>query len=185
MPPVQAPSTGRARGDGVIRSVTGFHLDPDGDWVAEVCCGHAQHVRHQPPFQQRPWVLDPIGRAGRVGTPIDCPLCERAELPPGLAVTGRAGPWDADSLPAELGAAGCAPPGRWGRLRVHSGSIGFQFAPGPSGPAPVVRLEAGSCQAIPPGRAYRLLPRGPALIELEYLGQSGPAGSGRACAADP
>ena len=58
-------------------TITGFHRDEAGDWVAELACGHGQHMRHRPPWQQRAWVLDPDQRAGRVGTAIDCPLCDR------------------------------------------------------------------------------------------------------------
>ncbi len=63
------------------RSIVSFHLDPEGEWVAELDCGHRQHVRHRPPFQVRPWVLDEEERAARVGTPLNCPLCDRGEDP--------------------------------------------------------------------------------------------------------
>jgi hypothetical protein len=63
----------------VERSIVGFRRDERGDWVAELSCGHAQHVRHRPPFELRPWVLDDATRNARIGTARDCPLCE-AEL---------------------------------------------------------------------------------------------------------
>ena len=47
----------------------GFHCDDNGDYVAELSCGHGQHVRHQPPFQIRPWVIDPEERAKRFKDP--------------------------------------------------------------------------------------------------------------------
>ena len=47
------------------------------DWVAELECGHTQHMRHQPPWTMRPWVLTQEGRDGFVGTAIPCPLCDR------------------------------------------------------------------------------------------------------------
>lgn len=59
------------------RLITGFHQDGEGDWVAHLDCGHAQHVRHRPPFQLRPWVTTEAGRAGRLGSELDCPLCDR------------------------------------------------------------------------------------------------------------
>jgi Protein of unknown function (DUF3565) len=59
--------------------IVGFHCDELGDHVAELSCGHDQHVRHQPPFRLRPWVLDPVERDERIGTAIECPLCD---LPP-------------------------------------------------------------------------------------------------------
>ena len=59
------------------RAITGFRRDDAGDWVAELACGHAQHVRHKPPFTLRPWVVTDEGRASHVGTELDCPLCDR------------------------------------------------------------------------------------------------------------
>ena len=35
------------------RAIVGYHRDDVGDWVAELECGHAQHVRHDPPWQLR------------------------------------------------------------------------------------------------------------------------------------
>ena len=61
------------------RAIVGFHLDERGDWVAELECGHGQHVRHKPPFQLRPWVLEESSRSARLGTTLSCPLCDRLE----------------------------------------------------------------------------------------------------------
>jgi Protein of unknown function (DUF3565) len=58
------------------RAIVGFDQDEVGDWVALLECGHRQHVRHQPPFRERPWVLTPEGRAGRIGSPLDCGVCD-------------------------------------------------------------------------------------------------------------
>lgn len=49
--------------------------------MAELECGHAQHVRHTPPWQVRPWVVTPEGRAGRLGTPIPCGQCDAGQTP--------------------------------------------------------------------------------------------------------
>jgi len=46
---------------------TGFHMDPAGDWVAQLACGHRQHVRRRPPWQNRAWVLTEAGRQGMLG----------------------------------------------------------------------------------------------------------------------
>lgn len=58
------------------RAIVGFETDEAGDWVALLTCGHRQHVRHKPPFQDRPWTLTSLGRASRVGTPLHCVLCD-------------------------------------------------------------------------------------------------------------
>ena len=63
------------------RAIVGYHLDIEGQWVAELACGHAQHVRHDPPWQVRPWVLTEEGRLSFLGTPLDCPYCD--QLSPG------------------------------------------------------------------------------------------------------
>jgi hypothetical protein len=34
----------------------------EGHWVAELECGHRQHMRHRPPFERREWVTTPEGR---------------------------------------------------------------------------------------------------------------------------
>ena len=60
------------------RTITGFHLDADGDWVAELDCGHTQHMRHDPPWQVREWVTTEAGRAEKIGTEIPCRLCGEA-----------------------------------------------------------------------------------------------------------
>ena len=57
------------------RRITGFHQDDDGDWVADLECGHTQHVRHDPPWQVREWVVTEAGRAEKVGTEWECGWC--------------------------------------------------------------------------------------------------------------
>ena len=58
------------------RKIAGFHQDEASDWVADLECGHTQHVRHQPPFQMRPWVITPAGRRTRLGVELDCKKCD-------------------------------------------------------------------------------------------------------------
>ena len=57
------------------RAIIGFGRDADGHWVAELACGHRQHVRHEPPMQSRPWVLTADGRASRLDTSLPCMRC--------------------------------------------------------------------------------------------------------------
>jgi hypothetical protein len=59
----------------VPRHIVGFHQDVESHWVAELECGHTQHVRHDPALQQRPWVLTPEGRARFVGSTLRCVRC--------------------------------------------------------------------------------------------------------------
>lgn len=63
----------------MARAITGFHQDEEGHWVADLECGHTQHVRHSPPWQSRPWVLTEEGRAKFLGKQLRCVVCERKE----------------------------------------------------------------------------------------------------------
>lgn len=63
------------------RRIVGFHRDEEGHWVAELECGHNQHVRHEPPLVSRPWVLTEAGRSSHLGTTLACRLCAKAADP--------------------------------------------------------------------------------------------------------
>jgi hypothetical protein len=56
--------------------IAGFHRDDQGHWVAELACGHNQHVRHVPPWINRPWVITAEGRAANLGRPLECRKCD-------------------------------------------------------------------------------------------------------------
>ncbi|WP_133406772.1 DUF3565 domain-containing protein [Parashewanella tropica] len=56
--------------------ITGYHKDEENDWVAELNCGHFQHVRHQPPFINRPWVVSAEGRKMFLGHKLECKKCD-------------------------------------------------------------------------------------------------------------
>jgi len=65
------------------RRITGFTIDDEGHWVAELDCGHRQHMRHRPPFESRPWVTTPDGRVSRLGVTVNCRRCDEApDVPP-------------------------------------------------------------------------------------------------------
>ena len=59
----------------IDRPMVGFHQDEEGHWVAELACGHQQHVRHDPPWSSRPWTQTPEGRAGVLGQTLACRKC--------------------------------------------------------------------------------------------------------------
>ena len=61
-----------------LRRITSFHQDDDGHWVADLECGHGQHVRHEPPLMSRPWVLTAEGRASMLDVELGCVHCNFA-----------------------------------------------------------------------------------------------------------
>ena len=59
----------------IPRRIVGFHQDDEQQWVAELECGHTQHIRHDPPWQVRAWVQSEEGRRGFLGTVLPCVTC--------------------------------------------------------------------------------------------------------------
>ena len=60
----------------MLQAIIGFELDPEQRWVALLSCGHAQHVRHTPPWQNRPWVMTEQGRQEKIGSMLNCKWCD-------------------------------------------------------------------------------------------------------------
>jgi tellurite resistance-related uncharacterized protein len=149
-----------------MRTIEGFHRDEAGDWIAELSCLHGQHVRHRPPFWERPWVTDATGRAAHLGSALDCPLCDRAELPDGLAVARVAGPFGASTLPAGLRRDHRVADGTWARVRVEEGAVRLTIDTEP----PINRLVTeGEEQPIPPAVAHAVHPNGDFRLVVEFL----------------
>ena len=63
------------------KRIVGYHVDAENDWVAELECGHFQHVRHNPPWINRPWVTSPEGRSSMLGRTISCKKCDDGAPP--------------------------------------------------------------------------------------------------------
>ena len=148
------------------RVICGFHRDEDNDWVAEVSCGHAQHVRHRPPFQLREWITVAAGRDSHVGTAIECSLCDRAEMPLGLRPLWSTPMWDEHSVPPGLLRTHTVYPRTWGRIVVRDGQLRFAAS---TKPATDVVLGARDVQAIPPGVEHEMHPVGPVHFSMQFL----------------
>ena len=58
------------------RKIINFDKDEEGDWRAELDCGHYQHVRHKPPLITREWVLTEEGRREKLGLELECKKCD-------------------------------------------------------------------------------------------------------------
>jgi hypothetical protein len=63
------------------RHIVGFHRDAEAHWVAELDCGHNQHVRHDPPWTLRPWVTSAAGRGEALGRTLECAKCDSGAAP--------------------------------------------------------------------------------------------------------
>jgi hypothetical protein len=61
-------------------TIIGFRQDEDGHWIVELSCGHTQHLRHQPPWQSREWVLDARLRQEKIGQSFRCGWCAQGAV---------------------------------------------------------------------------------------------------------
>lgn len=61
----------------MTQKIVGFHQDELKHWVADLACGHTQHVRHDPPWQSRSWVISEQGRQEKIGYKLDCTDCDK------------------------------------------------------------------------------------------------------------
>ena len=62
----------------MLQAIIGYHLDDENHWVARLECQHFQHVRHQPPFINRPWVIKQTTRDAMLGQQLNCIKCDNA-----------------------------------------------------------------------------------------------------------
>ena len=153
------------------RSITGFHQDEEGDWIAELACGHSQHVRHNPPFQLQAWVVDTESRRGRIGQLLECPLCDRSEMPERLKFVRSSPEWDSQTMPAGLRRAHRLAEGTWGRIVVRSGRMRFTARSAPPTDTVLIDtvLDESSAQPIPPAVEHEVEPLGQVVFHIDFL----------------
>ncbi len=124
------------------RYISGFKVDAQGEWIASLDCHHAQHVRHQPPFIDRPWVTSAEGRAAAIGQTLECRLCARFAWPEHLAAYKRTPEFTELTVPKALTSDHSTKRGVWARIvvlegtlhyRVEAFSAAFDLTPGVDG----------------------------------------------------
>lgn len=108
------------------RAIASFSTDDIGDPIALLSCGHPQHVRHKPPWEERPWVVTPEGRARMLGQTLDCVRCDRLEWPAGFAAYKHTAVFDHDSVPAGLRRDHSTKAGVWARIIVQAGMVRYR-----------------------------------------------------------
>jgi tellurite resistance-related uncharacterized protein len=147
----------------MLRQIAGFHLDEEGVWVAELVCGHGQHVRHQPPWQTRPWVTEEQGRQDKLGTELDCHYCEMAELPEGLALYRQTPTFSEASVPDGLLRDHRTKAGVWAQIVVEEGRLEYSNERG------TFVLGPGIMGVVEPELSHRVRPLGPVRFHVRFL----------------
>ena len=147
------------------RAIIGLRLDEPGDWVADLDCGHGQHVRHRPPFVDRPWTETEAGRHAMLGTELDCVRCDRMEWPDGFVVHRRTPEFDETTTPAGLKSEHATKRGVWARIHVLSGVLRYRVG------APIhrsFRVVPSSSAVIVAQVPHRVEPEGPVRFFVEF-----------------
>ena len=155
------------------RAIVGFHQDDEQHWVAELSCGHDQHVRHDPPLSDRPWVLTPEGREGRKGDRLDCLRCDRFEPPPELVAYRRTPEFDEHTLPDALRRRHDTKAGVWAEIHVLEGRVHYRvFEPVDR----VLQLEPDRPGLVLPEVPHALDVTGPVRLYVEFARRERGAG---------
>lgn len=144
------------------RAIVGFHQDEEGVWVAELACGHGQHVRHRPPFRNFPWVTDEAGRSAHLGAHLECPYCEMAELPTSVSAYKQTPSFDEDSVPDGLLRDHRTKPGVWARIVVEEGKLEYTCVRG------VFVLRPGVAGSVEPESPHHVRPLGPVRFHVIF-----------------
>jgi FdhD protein len=145
--------------------IAGFHQDPEGEWVAELACGHAQHMRHRPPWQSRPWVADAGQRDAKLRTPIDCPLCTMPSAPEQVAEYRRTASFTEATIPAGLLREHRTKPGVWAKIVVETGALEYTL----ESPLRTFLLTAERAGMAPPAESHHITAVGPVRFHVEFL----------------
>ena len=162
------------RGGTMKRAITHFHLDEHRDWVAALDCGHRQHVRHRPPFVNRPWVASDTERKAMLGTALDCVRCDRMEWPDGLVAYRRTREFDETTIPAGLRSEHATKRGTWARIHVVSGVRRYCVGHPIHGS---FRIDSASSAIVVPEVLHRIEPEGPVRFFVEFSRAGLPGGA--------
>ena len=162
------------RGGTMKRAIIHFHLDEHRDWVAALDCGHRQHVRHRPPFVNRPWVASDTERKAMLGTALDCVRCDRMEWPDGLVAYRRTHEFDETTIPAGLRSEHATKRGTWARIHVVSGVLRYCVGHPIHGS---FRIDSASSAIVVPEVLHRIEPEGPVRFFVEFSRAGLPGGA--------
>lgn len=147
----------------MLAKVARFQLDDQGVWVAELACGHRQHMRHNPPWQERHWTTTEAGRASMVGAELDCVSCNMGRLPDGLVSYRRTATFSEGTVPEALLRDHQTKPGTWAQIVVEEGKLEYTC------PRGTFFLNPSIVGVIEPAVSHRVRVIGPARFHLLFF----------------
>lgn len=145
------------------RKIVGFHQDGEGVWVAELECKHSQHVRHDPPWQERPWVLTEQSRQEKLGAELACSFCNMAIVPDEARAYKQTARFTEATVPSGLLADHHLKAGTWGHIVVEEGRLEYTCDRG------VFVLKPGVVGIVEPEVVHHVRPIGSVVFYVEFL----------------
>ena len=108
------------------RAITAFEVDNEGEPIAILDCGHPQHVRHKPPFINRPWVTSEEERKSMIGKKLNCLRCDNQELPANFVAYKRTAEFTETTVPNALRKDHSTKAGVWAKINVLEGKLRYR-----------------------------------------------------------
>lgn len=149
----------------VDRRIISLELESEGTCVASLDCGHTRHIRHRPPLENYPWILDPAQRDARVGERIECGRCDALERPADAVRYRQTDVFEAATIPAGLLKRHTLKAGAWGEIVVLSGRLRYTIH------GPMDRefiLEPGAVGVVPPEVPHEIEPLGDVRVRIDF-----------------
>ena len=144
------------------RVIQKFHLNRFQEWEADLECGHAVMMRHNPPYQNCPWIGTPKGRQEHIGDLTECVSCDMPSLPDNLKLVDTSPLYQRDSIPEEFGSGYVTEDGVWAKVVVKTGLLQFLINAEPS---VGFVLDEQLYGVMKPGVGYAMKP---AMGEVEF-----------------
>lgn len=149
----------------IDRQILSVALESADTVITTLDCGHRRHIRHRPPLESHPWILDPAGRAARVGQRIECGRCDQLELPAGATCYKQLPEFTTATIPPGLLKDHTLKAGTWAQIVVLAGQLRYRIA------APLARellLEPGMIGVVPPEVSHAIEPLGEVRLRIDF-----------------
>lgn len=149
----------------VDRRILSITLEAADSGVAALDCGHRRHIRHRPPLERHPWLLDPAERDARVGQRIECARCDQLELPAGATCYKQTPEFTTATIPPGLLRDHTLKAGTWAQIVVLAGQLRYTLA------APLQRaqvLTPGVVGVVPPELPHAIEPLGEVRLRIDF-----------------
>lgn len=151
------------------KKIVDFHVDEQGDWVADLECGHTQHVRHNPPWINRPWVLEEEGRKRSLGALLDCLKCNMPTMPERVHRVECSEVFDQQALVNQYSGMQKNDHDCWIKVVVSEGELVYQQV---ADKTKGYVIDSNFSAVIMPNEIFSLSPKGHVLFQFHYYQNS-------------